>query len=601
MSFPFFSVLPGHDLAYNEIVKPTRRWAFSYYFLYRWLPLLHPQQAMLVQVLRQSSWQHGKPTGRCQLANATLCRMMGWSPSSHKTLLAELERPLSGWFVRRQRTRKQHLTEGHAVEGAPRYRIMMDDPLTPRDQAALHSLLAAIQPATAYEAAEVLQQLARQRTRELWARLDEQPLPATLPASPATVKDVARAVWAHLPATALDASQPFAEMAEQCQLRITGAGYAHMELDYALRGWLPDLGISNTLLVIALRARCFHDPSTGETRDVVTVSRKELEEQLGIPTRTFRRMLRDEATHPLFHIAPAGGSADPATPRELPHRGNLSFTVAYPLLPIAPQDRVRYEALLLRGPDSEEALFSTSGQPTRLDAANPPSWLSSDIHERPANPAQSGQGTRLNQAKAASQPGSKRPRNPAQPSESGQPTRLKAAKEPTIQEATTSKKLYTNHQHPPLALGKEAAPSESSKIRALLEPFGIKGLARILQNPSLTLAEVNGWILRGKEQVEPAQMGGYLYLRLQAESEMAQSDPLPEMFRHAGAVEAREADLFEQWWLAERRDIPFADQGQRARYGAWLKVVKQEAGDPERPDYSPHACWRREMARARQG
>ncbi len=74
METSFFSVLPGHDLAYNEVVKPARRWAFSYYYLYRWLPLLHPQQAMLIQVLRQSTWQNGRPTGRCQLANATLCR-----------------------------------------------------------------------------------------------------------------------------------------------------------------------------------------------------------------------------------------------------------------------------------------------------------------------------------------------------------------------------------------------------------------------------------------------------------------------------------------------------------------------------------------------
>nr|MBA3532118.1 hypothetical protein [Ardenticatenales bacterium] len=361
MTSPFFSVLPGHDLAYNEIVKPSRRWSFSYYFLYRWLPLLHPQQSMLIQVLRQCTWQNGRPTGRCQLANATLCRLLGWAESSHKTLLAELERPLSEWFIQRERTRKRHVTEGHAVEGAPRYRISMDEPLTPRDQAALEALLRTAHPATPYEAAEVLSGLSEQRSRELWAQLDTQAVPATLPAAPATVADIACAVWTHI-GPALSQQRAFAESAERCQLRITGAGYAHMELDYLLRSWLPELGINNTWLTIILRARCFYDPNTGESRDTVTISRRELEAQLGIPERSFRRLLRDDQTLSLFHISPADAPVDPANPRTLPHRGDLTFHLAYPLLPICPPDQGRYEGLLL----GREAELSTTGQAARL-------------------------------------------------------------------------------------------------------------------------------------------------------------------------------------------------------------------------------------------
>ncbi|HEX8682686.1 MAG TPA: hypothetical protein VF707_10265 [Ardenticatenaceae bacterium] len=603
MTSPFFTVLPGHDLAYNEVVKPNRRWAFSYYFLHRWLPLLHPQQAMLIQVLRQSTWQHGRPTGHCQLANATLCRLLGWAESSHKTLLAELERPLTGWFVRRERTRKRHVTEGHAVEGAPRYRVTMDEPLTPRDQRALHALLAQAEPATPYEAAECLKALAARRTRELWAMLDAQSVPDIPPERPATVAAIARAVWPHLAPAALDESRPFAETAEQCQLRLTGAGYAHMELDYLLRSWLPVIGVNNCWLAIVLRARCFHDPHIGETRDVITLSRRELEAQLGIPERTFRRLLRDEQTLDLFHISPAGKEADPTCPRELPQRGDVIFHVAYPLLPIAPADQKRYETLLFdRNHKVAETSFSTSGQTTRLEAARQPGWSLLDIHNQPANPAQGSQMTRLFDREAANEPISIRPTNPSEWEESGHTTPLDAAIEPNIQETLKSNELLTKRKESfPKTLGKGGERSEREEIIKVLEPFGIQGLARVLENPDLTLAEVRGWIYRGYEEVEAHQMGGYLFRRLCVDGETNQQAALPEIYRLVGAISKEEEEVFEGWWMDEQVAPPFSDQEQRARYGAWLKVKKREEGNPDRPDFSPHACWRREMARVRCG
>jgi hypothetical protein len=599
MNSPFFTILPGHDLAYNEIVKPTRRWSFSYYYLYRWLPLLHPQQAMLIQILRQSTWQNGRPTGRCQLANGTLCRLLGWSDTSHKSLLAELERPLTDWFVRRERTRKRHVTQGHAVEGAPQYRLMMEEPLTPRDQAALQVLLSQQKPASPYEAAELLAGLAKRRTRELWALLDAQQVPATLPHSSATVATIARRAWPHLDSEQLDATRALAETAEQCQLRLTGAGYAHMELDYLLRGWLPELGINGTWLVIVLRARCFHDPVSGESRDTVTVSRRELESQLSIPTRTFRRLLRDEKSLDLFHITPADASQNSDGLRAIPHRGDLLFHVAYPLLPISRADKERYESLLLgRMGEQQHDPFSTAGQVTRLDAANQPGWPRAEVYNKTSNPAESGQPTRLTYTDAASQPGSVRPTDPARTRENGQATRLKPANAPDIQVPTNNNKPDYNQTFPiPSAFGKEGMSSEHAEIVALLEPFRIKGLARILQNPALTVASVRAWIYRGRDEVAPHQMGGYLFRRLSSDLDPTVKDPLPACYRLAGEVDEAEERLFEEWWVAELSPPPFSRDEQRARYGAWLKVVKGEAGDPDRPDFAPHACWRREMAR----
>jgi hypothetical protein len=600
MTSPFFTVLPGHDLAYNEVVKPHRRWAFSYYYLHRWLPLLHPQQAMLIQVLRQSTWQHGRPTGHCQLANATLCRLLGWSESSHKTLLAELERPLTEWFVRRDRTRKRHVTEGHAVEGAPRYRVTMDDPLTPRDQAAFQALLAQVHPATPYEAAELLKDLAGRRTRELWGLLDAQPA-AISQAEPASVAVIARRVWSHLPQAALDESRAFAETAEQCHLRLTGAGYAHMELDYLLRSWLPEIGVPHSWLVIALRARCFHDPHTGETRDVITMSRRELEAQLGIPERTFRRMLRDEQTLNLFHTSPAGQEANPLAPRELPHRGDVTFHVAYPLLPIAPADQERYEKLLFSRNGSEPATsLSTSGQFTRLETAIEPVWPAFVINKKPQYPSESGQSARLFDLEAVNEPVSTRPMNPSELEGSGYTTHLKAATQPHIQETVFNNKLQAKTKHNvQLPFGEGGKSSESQQMAQVLEPFEIQGLAKILENPGLTLAEVRGWIYRGYEEVEAHQMGGYLFRRLCGNNSDAAASPLPEIYRLVGAVSDEEEQQFEKWWLEERVAAPFEDDEQRSRYGAWLRIKKREEGNPDRPDFSPHARWRREMARER--
>jgi hypothetical protein len=94
-------------------------------------------------------------------------------------------------------------------------------------------------------------------------------------------------------------------------------------------------------------------------------------------------------------------------------------------------------------------------------------------------------------------------------------------------------------------------------------------------------------------------MAGYLFRRLDGGSQAAMDDPLPDNYRLAGEIEEREEALFREWWLSERAILPFADLAQRARYGAWLTVVKKEEGNPDRPDFSPHACWRREMERAR--
>ncbi|MBA3532509.1 MAG: hypothetical protein H0T73_11350 [Ardenticatenales bacterium] len=134
-------------------------------------------------------------------------------------------------------------------------------------------------------------------------------------------------------------------------------------------------------------------------------------------------------------------------------------------------------------------------------------------------------------------------------------------------------------------------------IERLLAPFRIKGLARILQNSALSAAEVRGWIYRGQEEADAAQMGGYLFRRLTAPP--SEGEVLPALHRLAGEVNERESTLFENWWAQELAPPPFEDSSQRERYAAWLIVVKREAGNPERPDYSPHACWRREMARAR--
>ncbi len=548
---------------------------------------------MVVQVLRQSSWQNGRPTGGCQLTNATLCTHLGWSDTSHKTLLAELERPYSDWFVVRERTRKRHVTEGHGVEGAPRYRVQMDDPLTPRDQGALRALLGKYHPDSPYAAAEILATFAAQRTRDLWAQLDAQEIMSTA-THPTTVAAVASAVWAHLPTAQINAHRPFVECAEQLQLRLTGVGYAHMELDYLLRGWLPTLGINNTWLVVALRARCFHDPQTGETRDIAVVSRRELEQQLNIPERTFRRLLRDDATIPLFMIAPVGQALDSALPRTIPHRGDLVFHIAYPLLPIAPSDRASYEHLLL----GDYAPLSTTGQPTRLMVANQPTSTGKVIHTRQNNPTDSGQSTLLSMRHSVSEPISWRQINPAEKAETGNITRLNTVKQPDIPTIrTTQTAVTTNHPTFPPAL--EGGKDETTKveIRRLLEPFTIQGIASILQNTALTATDVRGWIYRAKAEVEPAQIGGYLFRRLRINSDLIADDPLPERYKVMGEVRLEEDVLFESWWLDELAPPPFEDSAQRERYGAWLQVVKHEEGNPDRPDYSARARFRRELAR----
>lgn len=67
---------------------------------------------------------------------------------------------------------------------------------------------------------------------------------------------------------------------------------------YYRRRWLKQVGPVGTAILLELRGRCYNNPTTGERRDVVVASQKDLADCLGISVDTLQRQLgrpgRDE-------------------------------------------------------------------------------------------------------------------------------------------------------------------------------------------------------------------------------------------------------------------------------------------------------------------
>ena len=129
---------------YNAIVRPDRKYAISHYLRTQWAPLLGAARLWFVVALRQRCYWNDKQEWYI-VDKKTLARESGLSLRTVNRIIAATDHPLPAedrdgwatWFFSKTRRRRYNLCIGRTVNAPNRYHVLLDDPLTPADQAAL--------------------------------------------------------------------------------------------------------------------------------------------------------------------------------------------------------------------------------------------------------------------------------------------------------------------------------------------------------------------------------------------------------------------------------------------------------------------------------
>ncbi|MEM7033334.1 MAG: hypothetical protein AAF629_27520 [Chloroflexota bacterium] len=121
---------------YNEIVQPDRVCVITQYFRTQWMPRLNPRLAWLIVNLRQHCYwnkQTGELRDWCIVDQTELSRELG---ADKKTLRRLMKSEHADKFILEARTDRYRYdgSLGKQVRQKTRYRIRMDDPLTPEDE-----------------------------------------------------------------------------------------------------------------------------------------------------------------------------------------------------------------------------------------------------------------------------------------------------------------------------------------------------------------------------------------------------------------------------------------------------------------------------------
>lgn len=127
---------------YNEIVKPDRVFVATQYFRKKWLPRLGPTLAWVIIALRQHCYwskETGEKRDWCLISQEELAAEAGISVATLKRLLKQEH--ADKFIVEISHRYRYDPHKRKQVRKKSRYRLRMDDPLTPEDEALLREKL----------------------------------------------------------------------------------------------------------------------------------------------------------------------------------------------------------------------------------------------------------------------------------------------------------------------------------------------------------------------------------------------------------------------------------------------------------------------------
>jgi hypothetical protein len=347
-----FIALEGIYLdAYNAIVRPDRVIPVSRYLLEHWARDLGSIGFWLVAELRQqcavNAYRREKE-GQ-SVANRNWCRvkqsfLANQIAASRETVNIALNSlPVSRFILEQKQGRRFSHRAGRSVPLSYRYTVALDDPLTPAHQSALHALLAT----QTQELPPTLRELATLETGDLYQLLERHALSPPpnrwLPAVGDIVRDL------HSPA--IGRQEEIAPLCAALHEGITRPDLKVLVPWYFRDAWLPRLGHTRALMVLALRARCFYNVEKGIDRNELAVNWSHLGRQLGKDARQIRR-LRDHPDMPRFYevLEEAAG------------RKPARLKVGMRQIPLLPEDEAPYHQLV-----TQAAPFTADPETGQLD------------------------------------------------------------------------------------------------------------------------------------------------------------------------------------------------------------------------------------------
>jgi hypothetical protein len=335
---------------YNEIVRPERKYTISHYLRTQWGPLLGATRLWFVIALRQRCYWNKKQDW-CVVDKRTLARESGLSLRTVNRIISAGEpsppsqlpnRPTTpdytSWFFAKECRRRYSERIGKTVNAPNRYRVLLDDPLTPRDQARLRrTLRQEVTDGSPSTTLGVLRELCACSDAELSDRLS--PVEKTeesgdsdrvLPA--AFVFDIVQDCCPMPPPESAEYVD-IARASSRLHNTLTHPEHVYIGNQYFRLNWLPILGPALASLVVNLRARCYWNERTGELRDICRSSWSSLAQEIGCTARQLRNLRRKPEFAGFMTILTEGHG-----------RSSSQFRVQM-LDPLIETDRQRFETL----------------------------------------------------------------------------------------------------------------------------------------------------------------------------------------------------------------------------------------------------------------
>jgi len=350
-----------YSTPYAALIRDEVVMGVSRYFLERWLPVLGPAPAALVNTLRQLDYRSQDTT--ISISGAALAKEAGMSRRHLYTCMAH---PWFGAFVRTLSGQRARDAEGKIWQQVNRYAVRMDDPLTPGDAARLLELLPTLADTPLQAAAQAMSI----PPRDLWAPSPGAEHPAFAAPNAVTARDVMLRAFPQWKDNSAEAQTAFNQLAEALHRHVTlgredGRTSKIIVPQYFRRRWWKRLGHDLAWVYLWLRGITYDRPDEGIQRDTCWVPALDtLLGLIGRPREWWRRNVEQAKPHKdgwsvndFFEQIEQRKGRDPANPQWVARRFRVALEI-----PIAPEDRAAYEALLREWP--------ADGIPAKLPGAN---------------------------------------------------------------------------------------------------------------------------------------------------------------------------------------------------------------------------------------
>ena len=331
---------PYSALIRDEIVMGVTR-----YFLERWLPVLGTAPATVVNTLRQLDY-HCEGNGITITGEA----LAHEAAMSRRYLYTCLNTPWVCAFVQTQSGQRVRKNSGKIVQQTNRYYIRMDDPLTPADSDRLLRILTDL----ADDPIEAARRALTYTPADLWATDPTQPSSRFTTPRPITAHDVLHRAFPTWQPDNDEHKRVFAELAEALHRHVTlvredGRTSKIIIPQYFRHHWWKHLGHDLAWSYLWLRGRVYDNPQAGTRRNTCWIpSLNALLDIIQRPREWWRRNVEKAKEHPegwsitdFFKQIDAQKGRNPTHPQWVARQ----FTIAFEI-PIAPEDRTRYEELL---------------------------------------------------------------------------------------------------------------------------------------------------------------------------------------------------------------------------------------------------------------